>query len=58
MTEVIVIDLTPSITYNFRIEAVNLVGYGPYSEVLVELASQVPDMPTDLADLPAITARF
>lgn len=36
MTEVIVINLTPATQYNFKVEARNLVGYGSYSETIIE----------------------
>jgi hypothetical protein len=31
--------LTPEVVYNIRVEARNLVGYGSFSNVLVELAA-------------------
>lgn len=57
LTEIIVTSLTPGVQYNFRVESVNLVDYSPYSDVIVELAAQVPDAPTDLANRPEITLR-
>lgn len=57
MTEVIVINLVPGTQYNFKVESVNLVGYSPFSETIIELAAQVPDAPTNLVNRPEITLR-
>lgn len=47
--------MSPGVTYTFRVEARNLVGFSAYSDVLQVLAAQIPDAPTDLVTVPAIT---
>jgi len=54
-TQVTVTGLTPGVTYSFKAEARNLVGYSAYSDVLQVLAAQIPDAPTDLVTVPAVT---
>jgi hypothetical protein len=39
MTEIIVTGLVPYTQYHFKVEAVNLVDYGPFSETIIELAA-------------------
>jgi hypothetical protein len=56
-TDMTLIGLTPGATYNFRVEARNLVGYSAFSNVLVEIAAQVPDEPQGLVNVPEVTAR-
>jgi hypothetical protein len=50
-----VLGLEPGITYTFKVEARNLVGFSAYSATVDILAAQVPDKPTGLADVPTIT---
>jgi hypothetical protein len=45
--------LTPSILYDLRVEARNLVNHSDYSESITIRAAQVPDKPVSLADVPA-----
>jgi hypothetical protein len=45
--------LTPSILYDLRVEARNLVNHSDYSEAITIRAAQVPDKPVSLADVPA-----
>lgn len=51
--------LTPGVTYNFKVRARNIVTYnGGYSDYTVPtniLAAQIPDEPTDLANVPENT---
>ena len=54
-TEHTVDGLTPSVYYDFKVEARNIVGYSDYSVVMTELAAQIPDAPTSLINLPEIT---
>lgn len=51
----IVTGLSPSIYYDFIVEARNLIGYSPLSEVKSILAAQIPDAPTDLANVVDLT---
>jgi hypothetical protein len=47
--------LTPGVYYNFKVEARNIVGYSLYSAEITELAAQIPDAPTGLANVPSKT---
>ena len=47
--------LTPATTYTFVVEARNLVGLSGYSQSIDVLAAQIPDQPTNLANVPANT---
>jgi hypothetical protein len=55
LTSHTVIGLTPSYRYYFQVEARNLVGYSAKSAEILVLAAQIPDAPTDLANVPEIT---
>ncbi len=48
--------LTGGLTYKFRIEARNSVGYSLYSEELAILCARIPDAPVSLVDRPTITS--
>jgi titin len=54
-TQITVISLTPGVYYDFKVEARNIVGYSDFSDSITELAAQIPDSPTDLANVPEIT---
>ena len=47
--------LTPGLTYRFKVEARNIISYSEFSSHVDILAAQIPDAPTDLADVPEIT---
>jgi heterodisulfide reductase subunit A-like polyferredoxin len=51
----IAISLTPGYTYQFEVKARNDYGFGLYSNIVTILAAQIPDAPTDLANVPAKT---
>lgn len=55
LTSHTVIGLTPSYRYYFQVEARNLVGYSAKSAEILVLAAQIPDAPTDLANVPEVT---
>jgi hypothetical protein len=54
-TDLTVTGLTPGVYYNFKVESRNLVNYSPYSDEIIVLAAQIPDQPTNLANVPANT---
>jgi hypothetical protein len=54
-TETTVTSLTPGVTYSFLVQARNVIGLSSYSDPISELAAQIPDEPTDLADALDIT---
>jgi hypothetical protein len=47
--------LIPSVIYDFKVEALNLVNHSDYSEVTTIRAAQIPDPPILLSDVPEIT---
>lgn len=47
--------LSPSVHYDFRVEALNLVNHSDYSVSTTIRAAQIPDPPILLADAPEIT---
>ena len=47
--------LTPGVTYRFVVQARNVVTLSEYSAHVDVLAAQIPDAPTDLANVPADT---
>jgi hypothetical protein len=47
--------LTPSVTYDIKVQARNVVNYGDLSTSLSVLAAQIPDVPENLVNVPAIT---
>lgn len=51
----LVTSLTPGVTYDFYVEARNLIGYSPVSTTQSILAAQVPDAPISLSDVKAVT---
>ena len=54
-TALTILGLEPGVTYTFKIESRNLVGYSDYSNTVAILAAQIPDPPIYLADVPAAT---
>lgn len=54
-TSLTVTGLTPGVYYWFRVEARNIVGYSEFSDPIFVLAAQIPDPPTGLVNVPAIT---
>jgi hypothetical protein len=51
----VVTGLSPSLYYDFKVEARNLIGYSPLSEIGTILAAQIPDAPTDLSNVVDLT---
>ena len=49
--------LSPGVVYYFRVASRNLVGLSAVSSTLSVQATQVPDSPTNLANVPALTNR-
>jgi len=47
--------LTPGVSYDFQVDARSLVGYGPVSSTITELAAQIPDEPTGLSNVAEVT---
>jgi len=54
-SELTVTGLTPGTYYDFKVEARSLVGFSAFSDAITVLAAQIPDEPTDLANVPANT---
>jgi hypothetical protein len=47
--------LTPGATYKFVVQSRNLINFSEYSASITELAAQIPDAPTGLANVLATT---
>jgi hypothetical protein len=47
--------LTAGVRYLFKVESRNIINYSPLSASISILAAQIPDPPTDLADVPGTT---
>jgi hypothetical protein len=47
--------LSPGVTYKFAVKARNVVSLSEFSTTVNVLAAQIPDAPTDLANVPAVT---
>jgi hypothetical protein len=43
--------LTPGVTYQFVVKSRNIIGYSDYSTSVSVLAAQVPNIPTNLANI-------
>jgi titin len=54
-SQITVTGLVPGTYYDFKVKARTVVGYGEFSDSITELAAQIPDEPTDLANIPEIT---
>jgi len=54
-TSFTVTGLTPGVIYSFRVESRNVVNFSVYSIPVSVLAAQIPNQPTDLANVPSIT---
>ena len=54
-TSATVTGLTPGVSYDFQVDARSLVGYGPVSSTITELAAQIPDEPTGLSNVAEVT---
>lgn len=48
--------LTPSVTYDIKVQARNVINYGALSSVLSVLAAQIPDAPENLQNVPSDTS--
>lgn len=47
--------LTPGVRYEFKVESRNIVNYSDLSASVSILAAQIPDQPTGLSNVPAVT---
>jgi hypothetical protein len=53
----IITGLSPSLNYNFKVRARNIVGYSAFTEQVTIKAAQIPDAPSNLVNLPDPNTR-
>lgn len=50
--------MIPGTTYQFKVKARNIYGYGEFSAIVSILTAQIPDQPIALANVPLVTTAY